>query len=193
VRFTVTTARGGARRVLEGTLVAPDRTVVAGGTIRNGTARISASRLVCPISGRYFFFASTTDAGAATQLLGTLSVATKRAGKAVLKNYPPGATTTVEIGALPGSTATLRFSGDKRATLVAKVVSVTDPNGVPVPPLTLATLIKATPTGGTLTLPTPVGGTWSIVLGATAQSATPGRLSWSYVIKQLKGAVYSAE
>jgi hypothetical protein len=44
-----------------------------------------------------------------------------------------------------------------------------------------------------LTLPMPVGGTWTVVLGATSQHGTPGKFAYSYVVKQRKGAVYSAE
>jgi hypothetical protein len=189
VTFSVKTARGSTLRSLEGTLVAPDSTVVTSGVIRSGTGLIRAARLVCPTSGRYFFFASTNSPGLSSHLLGTIVVATKRVGRSVRKDYAPDETTTFEIGALPGSTTTLRFAGDRRATLVAKVVSVTDPDGVEVP---TAALVKSTPVGGTLTLPMPVGGTWKIVLGATTTSGAPGRFTYSYVVKQAKGAVYSA-
>ena len=151
------------------------------------------SKLICPQSGRYYFIASSTDAGAATQLLGTLTVKLPTSGKGSFKTFAPSATTTVEIGAVPGSTATLKFTGDKRATLVAKVVSITDPNGVPVPPQTLATFVKPSAIGGTLTLPMPVGGTWTVVLGATTTSGTSGKFGYSLTIKQLKGATYSAD
>jgi hypothetical protein len=191
--FTAATAKGRAKRGLSGTLLAPDRRAVLGGRGGGGTGLIVASKLVCPLSGRYYFVALATDNGPATQLLGTATVKLPKSGKGLNKTFAPSATTTIEFGAVPGSTATVKFAGDKRATLVAKVVSVTDPNGVAIPGVTLATLIKPTPTGGTLTLPLPVGGTWKVVLGATSTTGTPGKLTYSYALKQLKGALYSAE
>jgi len=122
-----------------------------------------------------------------------LTLTLPKAGKGLVKAFAPNATQTIEIGALAGSTATVKFAGDKRAQLTAKVVSVTDPNGVPVPQVTLATYVKTTATGGTLTFPTPIGGTWTVVFGATSQSGSPGKFTWSYAIKQAKGGVYSAE
>jgi hypothetical protein len=194
VTFAVATAKGQPKRALTGAFLAPDRSLVTTGKLVGKLGAVAASRMICPTSGRYYFVASSDDAaGLATQLVGTATVALPKAGHGLNKTFAPNATTTIELGAVPGSTATVKFAGDKKATLVAKVVSVTDPNGVAVPGVTLATLIKSTPTGGVLTLPMPVGGTWTVVLGATSQSGTPGKLTYSYAIKQMKGAVYSAE
>jgi hypothetical protein len=44
-----------------------------------------------------------------------------------------------------------------------------------------------------LTLLLPVGGTWKIVLGATSTTNAPGKLTYSYAIKQKRDGVYSAE
>jgi hypothetical protein len=194
VSFAVATAKGQPKRALTGALLAPDRSLVTGGKVVGKLGAVAASKFVCPTSGRYYFVASSDDAaGLATQLVGTAIVALPKAGHGLNKTFAPNDTTTIELGAVPGSTATVKFAGDKKATLVAKVVSITDPNGVAVPGVTLATLIKSTPTGGVLTLPMPVGGTWTVVLGATSTTNQPGRLSYSYAIKQMKGAVYSAE
>jgi hypothetical protein len=194
VTFAVATAKGQPKRALTGAFLAPDRSLVTTGKMVGKLGAVSASRLVCPTSGRYYFVASSDDvAGLATQLVGTATVALPKAGHGLNKTFAPNASTTIELGAVPGSTATVKFAGDKKATLVAKVVSVTDPNGVPVPGVTLATLVKSTPTGGVLTLPLPVGGTWTVVLGATSTTNAPGNLTYSYAIQQIKGAVYSAE
>jgi len=190
VTFTVKTQRAGAFRNLDGALLAPDRAAVTSGAIRGRVAGVSASRLVCPLSGRYFFVAFTDDEGLATTLLGTVSVATKRSGKATRKDFTATETTSVEIGALPGSTTTLTFTGDKKAKLVAKIVSITDPSGADVPS---AGLVKPSALGGRLTLPMTTGGTWKIVLGATSGTVSPGRFTYSYSVKQAKGAVYSAD
>jgi len=190
VTFSVATAKGGAQRALTGTLLAPDRSSVLGGKITNRTGAIAASKLVCPESGRYCFVASTTDMGTAAQLLGTLTVALPKSGKGSFKTFAPTATTTIEIGAVPGSTATLKFAGDKKQQLVAKIVSVLDPTGAPV---IFQGLVKPTALGGSIALPLPIGGTWTIVLGATSATGTSGKFAFSYALAQKKGALYSAD
>jgi hypothetical protein len=190
VTFAVATGKGMPKRALTGAFLAPDRSLVATGKIVGKLGGVSASKLVCPTSGRYYFVASTTDAGLATQLLGTATVKLPKSGKGLNKTFAPNATTTIEFGAVPGSTATVKFAGDKKATLVAKVVAVYDPTGAQV---STAGLVKPSATGGTLPLPLPVGGTWTVVLGATSQNGTPGRFTYSYSVKPLKGATYSAE
>jgi hypothetical protein len=190
VTFSVSTARGQPRRMLTGALLAPDRSLVATGKIIGRLGSVAGSRLICPQSGRYYFVASSTDAGPATQLLGTLGLGLPRSGKGLVKSFAPSQTQTIKFGAVPGSTAIVRFTGDARQKLTAKIVSVIDPNGDPVnfPPR-----VKPTPTGGTLTLPLPVGGTWTIVLGATSTSGASGKFTYSFVVKQLRGAIYTAE
>jgi hypothetical protein len=191
VTFAVATAKGQPKRALTGAFLAPDRSLVAAGKIVGRLGAVAASKLVCPQSGRYYFVASGADAaGLATQLLGTATVKLPKAGKGLDKAFRPSATTTIEFGAVPGSTAVVKFTGDKKATLVAKVVAVYDPSGAQV---SSAGLVKTTAIGGTLTLPLPVGGTWTVVLGATSTNGTPGKLTYSYALKQLKGAIYSAE
>jgi hypothetical protein len=190
VTFAVATSKGMPKRALTGAFLAPDRSLVATGKFVVRLGGVSASKLVCPTSGRYYFVASTTDTGLATQLLGTATIKLPRAGKGLDKAFKPSATTTIEFGAVPGSTATVKFAGDKKATLIAKVVAVYSPTGAKV---STAGLIKPTATGGTLKMPLDTGGTWTIVIGAASQSGIPGKLSYSYSVAQKKGAAYSAD
>jgi hypothetical protein len=190
VTFSVATAKGAAKRALTGAFLAPDRSLVATGKIVGKLGAVAASKLVCPQSGRYYFVGSTTDVGLATQLLGTATVTLPKAGKGLNKTFAPKATTTIEFGAVPGSTATVHFAGDKKATLVAKIVAVLDPAGTPV---AFVEYVRATALGGTLTMPLATGGTWTVVLGATSTSGVPGKLTYSYSLKQLRGSVYSAD
>ncbi len=190
VSFGVATAKGRPKRALTGALLAPDRSLVATGTIKTKSGSLAASKIVCPQSGRYYFVASSTDAGAATQLLGTLAVAAPKSGKGAFASFAPKDTTTVDVGALPGAVLTLKFAGDKKKQLAAKVVSVTRPDGVGVPS---ASLVKANALGGTLTMTLAAGGTWRIVLGAASATGDAGKLTYSYALKQPKGAAYVAE
>jgi hypothetical protein len=189
VTFTAATAKGHVKRVLAGIVLAPDRSALAGGKIKTKLGSLTGSGFVCPESGRYYVIASSTD-GDATQLVGNVHVAPPKAGKSKIPAFAPVDSTTIEVGALPGATLTLKFAGQKKTTLVAKVVSVTDPTGTQVP---FVASIKTTAIGGTLTLALPVGGTWTIVLGATSTNGLPGKFSYSYAIKQPKGAIYSAD
>jgi hypothetical protein len=186
----VNTAKKNVKRALDGRLLAPDASAVATGKIKDTYGTIRASKLVCPSSGRYYFIADSQDSGAATQLLGTLGVALPKSGKGSSKSFAPTDTTTFQFGAVPGSTATVKFAGDKKAGLVATVVSVLDPTGTPVP---FASHVKPTAVGGTMTLPLESGGTWTVVLGATSTTDAPGKYSYSYSIKQKKNSVYVAE
>jgi len=190
VTFSVATAKGQPKRALTGALIAPDRNLVTMGKIVGRTGSIAGSRLICPVSGRCYFIASSADAGAATQLAGTLTVTPPRAGKGSFKSFAPTATTTIEVGALAGATLKLTFAGDKKATLVAKIVAVLDPSGVAQP---FVPSVKPTATGGVLTMQLATGGTWTVVLGATTTSNANGKLTYSYSLKQPKGATYSAK
>jgi hypothetical protein len=189
VAFTATTAKKHAKRVLAGLVLAPDRSAVLVGKIKAKTGSLTGSGIVCPASGRYYVIASSAD-GEATQLLGNVHVAPPKAGKSKIPVFAAADTTTFEVGALPGATLTLKFAGEKKTGLVAKIVSVTDPAGTPV---SSAAFIKATAIGGTLTMPLAVGGTWTIVLGATSTSGVPGKFSYNYAIKQPKDGTYSAD
>jgi hypothetical protein len=189
VSFTATTAKGHVKRVLAGLVLAPDRSAVLTGKIKTKLGSLTGSGFLCPASGRYYVIASSTD-GEATQLLGNVHVAPPKAGKSKIAVFAPVDTTTVEVGALSGATLTLKFAGEKKTGLVAKVVSVTDPTGTQVP---FVASVKATAIGGTLTMALPVGGTWTIVLGATSTNGNPGKLSYSYAVKQPKGVTYSAD
>jgi hypothetical protein len=188
VSFTAATAKKQAKRTLAGVVLAPDRLLVLRGKIKAKTGSLAGSGFLCPLSGRYYVIASSTD-GDATQLLGNVVVAPPKAGKAKPETIAPSDTRTIEIGALPGATLSVKFAGEKKTTLVAKVVSVTDPNGAQI---AWGTFVKASATGGTLTMPLAVGGTWTIVLGATSTSGNAGKFSYSYTIKQPKGAAYEA-
>jgi len=189
VSFTAATAKGHVKRVLAGLVLAPDRTAVVSGKIKTKLGSLTGSGFVCPASGRYYVIASTID-GEATQLLGNVHVLPPKSGKSKLPVFAAADTTTVEVGAVPGATLTLKFAGEKKTGLVARVVSVTDPTGTQVP---FVASVKTTAIGGTLTLALPVGGTWTVVLGATSTSGVPGKLSYSYAIKQPKGVTYSAD
>jgi hypothetical protein len=189
VSFTAATAKKRVKRTLDGAVLAPDRSLVLTGKIKAKTGSLAGSGFLCPLSGRYYVIASSTD-GDTTQLLGNVAVVPPKSGKSKIAAFSRGDTTTVEIGALPGATLTLKFAGEKKTTLVAKIVGVTDPTGTPV---SSAQFVKASSLGGTLTMPLAIGGTWTFVLGATSTNGTPGKLSYSYTIKQPKGATYSAE
>jgi hypothetical protein len=189
VSFTVATTKKRAKRVLAGTVLAPDRSAVLTGKIKVKLGSLAGSGFVCPASGRYYVIASSED-GDATQLLANVKVVPPKSGKAKPVTISPSDTTTLDIGALPGATLTLKVAGQKSTTLVAKVVSVTDPTGTPV---SFAPFLKTTATGGTLTMPLATGGTWTVVLGATSTSGVPGKFSYSYAIKQPKGVTYSAD
>jgi hypothetical protein len=191
VGFSVKTVRGQTKRALTGVVLAPDRGVVATGKVKSGLGFATGANLVCPQSGRYYLIASSTDAGPATQLTGAVAVAPPKSGKATFKTFAPSDETTIEVGAFPGATLVLKFGGDKRKALTARLVSVTDPSGAPVP--SVADFVKPNAVGGTLTLTLPTAGTWTIVLAATSGSGEPGKLTWSYSVKQPKGATYSAD
>jgi hypothetical protein len=189
VSFTVATAKKRAKRTLIGTVLAPDRSAVLTGRIKAKLGSLTGSGFLCPESGRYYVIASS-DAGDATQLLGNVKVVPPSKGSAKLPEFQPSDTTTLEVGALPGAVLKLKFAGDKKKGLVAKIVSVTDPDGTPV---VFAPSVKANALGGTLTMTLPVGGTWTVVVGATSSNGTPGKLATSYTVKQPKGVTYSAD
>jgi hypothetical protein len=190
VSFSVATVKGREKRNLEAALLAPDRTLVTTGAIRNGRGALSGSRLVCPQSGRCFLVASSGDSGPATQLVATVSTALPRSGKGGATSVSVDDTTTIRFGVLAGSTAIVKFAGDAKARRVARVVAVVSPEGVSFP---FAEFVKSTAFGGTLKMHLPFAGTWTVVLGGVSTTGLPGRVSYSYVLRQLKGEVYSAK
>jgi hypothetical protein len=188
VSINVATTKGREKRTLEPTLLGPDRGEldVAFKTKLGG---FSATKVVCPTSGRYYVIASGPNGGA-TRLLATLATKPPKSGKGAILAFDPDATTTFSVGALPGATLVLKFAGDKKLGLVAKALTATNPAGATVP---LASFVKATATGGTLTMPLPLGGTWTFRLGATSATGGFGKLTWSYAVKQPKGVRFSAD
>jgi hypothetical protein len=189
VSFKVKTAKGRVKRLLTGAVLAPDRSEVLTAKVKGKLGGLSVSKLVCPASGRYYVIAASTE-GEATQLLGNVAVNPPKSGKAKLVDFVQTDTTTVEVGALPGATLTLKFKGDKKQQLTPKVVSVTDPDGTPV---VFGGNVVTDGVAGTLTMTFAEGGTWTVVLGATSATGTPGKLSYSYRLAQPKGVTYSAE
>lgn len=189
VTFKAKTAKGRVKRLLAGAVLAPDRSEVLTARVKGKLGGLSVTKLVCPLSGRYYVIAASTD-GEATQLLGSVAVKPPKAGKGKLLVFAPTDTTEIEVGAVPGATLTLKFNGDKRQQLTAKVVSVFDPDGTPI---VFAPNVVAKGFGGALTIPLAKGGTWTVVLGATSSTGTPGRLTYSYKLAQPKGVAYSAD
>ena len=169
-------------------MLGPDRALVTG-TIKAKTGSLSGSKLVIPVSGRCYVMASSA-AGDPAQLLASVIVVPPKAGKAKLANFGQNDTTTIEIGAQPGAALVLKFLGDKKQGLTAKVTTILDPTGTPI---VFANFVKSAGLGGTLTMPLPIGGTWTVVLGATSSTSNPGKLSYGYTIKQPKVATYSAD
>jgi hypothetical protein len=189
VSFKVKTAKGRVKRLLTGAVLAPDRSEVLTAKVKGKLGGLSVSKLMCPESGRYYVIAASAD-GEATQLLGNIAVNPPKSGKAKLIDFAPTATTTVEVGALPGATLTLKFKGDKMQQLTAKLVSLTKPDGTLV---AFGPYVVNDGFGGTLTVPTAEGGTWTVVLGATSATGNAGKLSYSYKLAQPKGGTYSAD
>lgn len=189
VTFSAKTAKKQAKRVLAGTVLAPDRSAVTTASIKAKTGSLSVSKLVCPQSGRYFVVASSTG-GDATQLLGNVAVAPPKGGSTKLADFAPADTTTIEFGALAGATLSMKFAGDKKQSLTAKVLSVTVPAGAPV---NFTTFVTTSGVGGTLAMSLPTSGTWTVVLGATSTNGKAGKLSASYKLKQPKGGTYTAD
>src|SRR5207247_7889138 len=130
---------------------------------------VSGSKLVVPASGRCYVIASAAD-GDTTQLQANVAVAPPRGAKAKLVDFKQTDTTTIEIGALPGAKLVLKFNGDKKEGLTAKVLSMTDPSGTAVP---FAANVKSAGLGGTLTMDLLTGGTWTVVLGAESRTSNP--------------------
>jgi putative Ig domain-containing protein len=189
VSFKAKTVKGRVKRLLAGAVLAPDRSEVTTAKVKGKMGGLSVTKLVCSESGRYYVIAASTE-GEATQLLGNAVVTPPKSSKAKLADFAPAATTTVEVGALPGAALTLKFKGDKKQQLTPKVVSVTDPDGTAV---AFASNVVTDGVSGTLTMTLPEGGTWTIVLGATSATGTPGKLSYSYKLVQPKDAAYSAD
>jgi hypothetical protein len=189
VSFKAKTAKGAVKRLLAGAVLAPDRSEVLTAKVKGKLGGLSVSKLVCPLSGRYYVIAAS-DAGEATQLLGNVAVAPPKAGKAKLVDFAQTATTTVEVGALPGAVLTLKMKGDKKQQLTPRVVSVTKPDGTPV---VFGGNVVVDGFNAILTMTFAEGGTWTIVVGATSATGTPGKLSYSYKLAQPKDAAYSAD
>ena len=189
VSFKAKTAKGQVKRLLTGAVLAPDRSEVTTATVKGKLGGLSVSKLVCPLSGRYYVIAASAD-GEATQLLGSVAVTAPKSGKAKLVDFTQTATTTVEVGALPGAVLTLTMKGDKKQQLTPKVVSVTKPDGTPV---VFGQNVVTDGFNATLTMTLPEGGTWTIVVGATSATGNAGKLSYSYKLAQPKGAAYSAD
>jgi hypothetical protein len=189
VSFKVKTAKGAVKRLLTGAVLAPDRSEVLTATVKGKLGGLSVSKLVCPLSGRYYVVAAS-DAGEATQLLGNVGVKLPKSGKAKLVDFTQTATTEVEVGALPGAVLTLKMKGDKKQQLTPKVVSVTKPDGTPV---VFGGNVVTDGFNATLTMTFAEGGTWTVVVGATSATGTPGKLSYSYKIAQPKDVAYSAD
>ncbi len=187
VSFKAATAKGSPKRVLTGAVLAPDRSEVTTATVKPKTGSLSVTKLVCPESGRYYVIAASA-AGEAAQLLGNVAVAAPKGGATKLADFAPSDTTTIEFGALAGATLSLKFAGDKKQSLTARILSVTDPNGTPV---NFGAFVTTSGVGGTLAMPLPTGGTWTVVLGATSTTGNPGKFSASYKLKQPKGGVFS--
>jgi hypothetical protein len=189
VSFKAKTAKGAVKRLLTGAVLAPDRSEVTTAKVKGKLGGLSVSKLVCPLSGRYYVIAASTD-GEATQLVGSVAVAVPKSGKAKLVDFAQTATTTVEVGAMPGAVLTLKMKGDKKQQLTPKVVSVTKPDGTPV---VFGGNVVVDGFNATLTMTFAEGGTWTIVVGATSATGTPGKLSYSYKLAQPKDAAYSAD
>jgi hypothetical protein len=189
VSFKAKTAKGRVKRLIAAAVLAPDRSEVLTARVKGKLGGLSVSKLVCPLSGRYYVIAASSE-GEATQLLGSVAVNPSGSGKAKLVDFTQTDTTTVEVGALPGATLTLKFKGDKKQQLTPKIVSVTDPDGTPA---IFGGNVVIDGVAGTLTMTLAEGGTWTIVLGATSATGTPGKLSYSYKLAQPKDAEYSAD
>ncbi len=190
VSFVAVTAPRRPKRALAGVLLAPDRSVLAGGRIVALRGKLAASGFVCPTSGRYCFVASAADSGPATRLLGTAVVVPPKSGAGSFARFDPGTTTSVQFGAAPGTTLVLKFGGDRSRLFGARVVELVDPDGRPIP---VAAYVKSGTYGGVLKMRIGVGGTWTIVFGAESKTGKPGALTYSYVLKPKRGAVYSAD
>lgn len=188
VSFKAATAKGSPKRLLAGMVLAPDRSAVTTASVKAKSGSLSVTKLVCPLSGRYYVVAASA-AGEAAQLLGNIAVTPPTTGKAKLADFAPTDTTTIEVGALPGATLSMKFSGDKKKQLTASVIAMFDPTGAPA---ALGGLVVNSGLGGTLTATLATGGTWSIVLGAQSATGVAGKVSYSYKLAQPKGVTYSA-
>jgi len=119
-----------------------------------------------------------------------VNVALPRSGKGSAQDLLANDQTSVRFGALDGSTVVVKFAGDPKTKLAARVFAVVSPQGYP---FEFADHVKSTSFGGTLTMQLPFGGTWTVVLRAVSTNGGSGQVKYSYVVRQKKGSVYAAE
>jgi hypothetical protein len=181
------TAKKRAKRTLTATLVGPDGRVVAAAKLVGGRGKGRATVARCPLSGRYFAIFASAD-GDATQLVVSDSVAPPKSGKGVADASAAAGPIVIPVGALAGAQLDLTIRPDRKSGLACVVQALVDPDGNQ---FALDGLVTDKKGVLRLVTPLPVGGTWRVIVAATG--VTKGRASFSYKIKQPKGATYSAD
>ena len=137
------------------------------------------------------FTVVASDAGDATQLIGSVKLKLPKKGKGDSGDepFPPESDLTVEVGAVAGATFTLSAKPAKGSAVLLRLPYLVAPDGA----VTSLTAADVTERNGAMsfTRVLPVSGTWKIVLGL--KPGPSGTFSYSYKIQQPKGAAYSEE
>ena len=187
VSVSAKTAKKQPKRALRAVVLDPAGDEMQGLSIKAGAGKASASKFQCPVTGRYYVVLAS-DAGEATQLLGTLKIAPPKKAKGSEEGFGPGDAVEVAIGALAGAHVTLTAKPDKSGLALRGNV-LRDPSGtfVPFQPG------DVTEVGNGLVFEKDLatGGTWTFTIGARAGAS--GKFTWSLKITQPKGATYSAD
>ncbi len=187
LKFKVRTAKKQPKRALHAVLLGPAGVSVAGGKFKDGTGKASFSKVIAPSSGRYFVVLVSGD-GLDTTLVATARVKPQKKAKGEFTDITEDSTEDILVGALAGARATLKLKGDRKRSLVPKVVALFDPDGGVV---SLAGLVSTQGNKATLVVDLPRDGTWTIRVGA--EPGASGAVKWSLKVKQPKGAVFNAD
>jgi hypothetical protein len=187
--FSVKTAPKNAKRTLSVTVLGPDREPVAGGKTKAGLGKAAGSAVPCGTSGRYFVVVSS-EAGDAAQLVGAVTVKPPAGGRGADETFDADETAEVTFGALAGAKLVFKGKGDAKRGLTLRLAGLVDPDGNLVQ---TTDLVKASGTGFTLTATLPASGTWKVLLAARSDTGEPAKASWTWTVRNPKGAVYVAE
>jgi hypothetical protein len=175
--FSGSTAKGSVKRTLRAAVVGADGADVAGAALKGGLGHASATKVVAPLSGRYFFVMASA-AGDVAHLIGSSTSRPPTKGKGPAADLALGSGVDVAVGALGGAKLVLKATRVGKSGLNVVVASLVGPDGVPRP---IDGLVTTKGTTVTLTAVLPTSGTWTVRL--QNQGVSSGRFSYSFTVK----------
>jgi hypothetical protein len=187
VSIAVKTAKKQPKRELRIAVLAPDGNTLLPVATKPGNGKASVPSFLAPTSGR-FYCVVASGAGDATLLTGSAKLKLPK-GDTGDEPLSPDSNLTVEVGAVAGATISLSAKPAKGSSVALRYPYLQAPDGT----ITSLTAADVTESKGTLsfTRVLPASGTWKIVLGL--KPGPSGTFSYTYKVKQPKGAAYSED